>query len=122
MDTESLERLERVEHGLALLWERVQQGDQRQEQHHGDTLAQYTLLREQLDSQTDRDSLGLWVSGLLEHRITLLRGELEQQEASHRAQVGMAVRGGERDWGRTPKMLIGLGLGGRNEVGVWWQE
>lgn len=95
MDTESLERLERVEHGLALLWERVQQGDQRQEQHHGDTLAQYTLLREQLDSQTDRDSLGLWVSGLLEHRITLLRGELEQQEASHRAQVGMAVMGGK---------------------------
>ncbi|XP_045575862.1 SUN domain-containing protein 1 isoform X4 [Salmo salar] len=87
VDTESLERLERVEHGLALLWERVQQGDQRQEQHHGDTLAQYTLLREQLDSQTDRDSLGLWVSGLLEHRITLLRGELEQQEASHRAQT-----------------------------------
>ncbi|XP_029584715.1 SUN domain-containing protein 1 isoform X2 [Salmo trutta] len=84
VDTESLER---VEHGLALLWERVQQGDQRQEQHHGDTLAQYTLLREQLDSQTDRDSLGLWVSGLLEHRITLLRGELEQQEASHRAQT-----------------------------------
>ncbi|XP_055754370.1 SUN domain-containing protein 1-like isoform X2 [Salvelinus fontinalis] len=87
VDTESLERLERVEHGLTLLWERVEQGDQRQEQHHGDTLAQYTLLREQLDSQTDRDSLGLWVSGLLEHRITLLRGELEQQEASHRAQT-----------------------------------
>ncbi|KAK6312286.1 hypothetical protein J4Q44_G00179500 [Coregonus suidteri] len=87
VDTESLERLERVEHGLALLWERVQRGDQRQEQRHGDTLAQYTLLREQLDSQTDRDSLGLWVSGLLEHRITLLRGELEQQEASHRAQT-----------------------------------
>uniref|UniRef100_A0A4W5N5M5 Sad1 and UNC84 domain containing 1b n=1 Tax=Hucho hucho TaxID=62062 RepID=A0A4W5N5M5_9TELE len=87
VDTESLERLERVEHGLALLWERVQQGDQRQEQRHGDILAQYTLLREQLDSQKDRDSLGLWVSGLLEHRITLLRGELEQQEASHRAQT-----------------------------------
>ncbi|XP_024001092.1 SUN domain-containing protein 1 isoform X2 [Salvelinus sp. IW2-2015] len=87
VDTEGLERLERVEHGLTLLWERVEQGDQRQEQHHGDTLAQYTLLREQLDSQTDRDSLGLWVSGLLEHRITLLRGELEQQEASHRAQT-----------------------------------
>ncbi|XP_045066875.1 SUN domain-containing protein 1 isoform X4 [Coregonus clupeaformis] len=87
VDTESLERLERVEHGLALLLERVQRGDQRQEQRHGDTLAQYTLLREQLDSQTDRDSLGLWVSGLLEHRITLLRGELEQQEASHRAQT-----------------------------------
>lgn len=103
MDTEGLERLERVEHGLTLLWERVKQGDQRQEHHHGDTLAQYTLLREQLDSQTDRDSLGLWVSGLLEHRITLLRGELEQQEASHRAQVGMAVRGGVRDWGRTQR-------------------
>ncbi|XP_010872293.2 SUN domain-containing protein 1 isoform X3 [Esox lucius] len=90
VDPESLERLERVERGLALLWERVQQGDQRQEQRHGDTLAQYTLLREQLDSQTDRRSLGLWISGLLEERITVLRGELEQQgqkDASRRAQT-----------------------------------
>uniref|UniRef100_A0A4W5RF93 Sad1 and UNC84 domain containing 1b n=1 Tax=Hucho hucho TaxID=62062 RepID=A0A4W5RF93_9TELE len=108
MDTESLERVEQVEHGLALLWERVQQGDQRQEQRHGDSLAQYTLLREQLDSQKDRDSLGLWVSGLLEHRITLLRGELEQQEASHRAQVGMAVRVGERDWASVTETLLPL--------------
>ncbi|KAJ7989345.1 hypothetical protein DPEC_G00303570 [Dallia pectoralis] len=87
---ESLERLERVERGLALLSERVREGDHRQDQQHGDTLAQYTLLREQLERHTDRKSLGLWVSGLLEERITALRGELDQQgqkDASHRAQT-----------------------------------
>ncbi|XP_072225885.1 SUN domain-containing protein 1 isoform X2 [Leuresthes tenuis] len=74
-----LERLERVEHQLALLWERVQQGDQKQDQRHGDILGLYSTLREQLHSQTDRESLGVWVSSLLEQRLGVLRGELEQE-------------------------------------------
>ncbi|KAK2833473.1 hypothetical protein Q5P01_017362 [Channa striata] len=73
-----LERLERLEHKLALLWERVQQGDQKQEQRHGDILGLYSTLKEQLHTQTDRESLGLWVSSLLEQRLSVLRGELEQ--------------------------------------------
>lgn len=81
-----LERLERVERQLALLWERVQQGDQKQEQHRTDVLGLYSTLREQLHTQTDRESLGLWVSSLLEQRLNVLRGELEQ-ENTHRAQV-----------------------------------
>ncbi|XP_035510146.1 SUN domain-containing protein 1 isoform X5 [Morone saxatilis] len=80
-----LERLEHVERQLALLWEQVQQGDQKQEQRHGDILGLYSTLREQLHTQTDRESLGLWVSSLLEQRLGVLRGELEQ-ENTHRAQ------------------------------------
>ncbi|XP_041812715.1 SUN domain-containing protein 1 isoform X2 [Chelmon rostratus] len=80
-----LERLERLERQLALLWERVQQGDQKQDQRHGDILGLYSTLREQLHSQTDRETLGLWVSSLLEQRLGVLRGELEQ-ESTHRAQ------------------------------------
>lgn len=82
-----LERLERVERQLALLWERVQKGDQKQEQDHRDIMGFYSTLREQLHTQTDRESLGLWVSSLLEKRLGMLRGELEE-ENTHRAQVG----------------------------------
>lgn len=74
-----LERLERVERQLALLWERVQQGDQKQEQRHGDVLGLYSTLKEHVHTQTDRESLGLWVSSLLEQRLGALRGELEQE-------------------------------------------
>lgn len=80
-----LERLERVERQLALLWEQVQQGDRKQEQRHGDILGLYSTLKERLHTQTDRESLGLWVSSLLEQRLDVLRGELEQENA-HRAQ------------------------------------
>ncbi|KAM7372004.1 hypothetical protein PAMP_009203 [Pampus punctatissimus] len=74
-----LERLERVERQLALLWEQVQQGDQKQEQHHTDVLGLYSTLREQLHTQTDRETLGLWVSSLLEQRLSVLQGELKQE-------------------------------------------
>uniref|UniRef100_UPI0037E70609 SUN domain-containing protein 1 isoform X3 n=1 Tax=Semicossyphus pulcher TaxID=241346 RepID=UPI0037E70609 len=80
-----LERLERVEQQLALLWDRVKQGDQKQEQHHGDVLGLYSTLKEQLHTQTDRESLGLWVSSLLEQRLGVLRGELDK-ENTNRAQ------------------------------------
>uniref|UniRef100_A0A3B4YHV5 Sad1 and UNC84 domain containing 1b n=1 Tax=Seriola lalandi dorsalis TaxID=1841481 RepID=A0A3B4YHV5_SERLL len=85
VSTVDLERLERVERQLALLWERVKQGDEKQEQRHGDVLGLYSTLREHLHTQTDRESLGLWVSSLLEQRLGVLRGELEQ-ENTHRAQ------------------------------------
>lgn len=81
-----IERLERVERQLALLWEQVQQGDQKQEQRHGDIFVLYNSLREQLHTQTDRDSLGLWISTLLEQRLSVLKGELDQENI-HRAQV-----------------------------------
>nr|XP_040045922.1 SUN domain-containing protein 1 isoform X7 [Gasterosteus aculeatus aculeatus] len=95
-----LERLERVERQLTLLWEQVQQGDQRQQQRHGDVLGLYSSLRETLHTQTDRESLGLWVSTLLEQRLGVLRGELEQENADRaqsaeqqkQQQAGQATR------------------------------
>ncbi|XP_077939935.1 SUN domain-containing protein 1 isoform X10 [Gasterosteus aculeatus] len=95
-----LERLERVERQLTLLWEQVQQGDQRQQQRHGDVLGLYSSLRETLHTQTDRESLGLWVSTLLEQRLGVLRGELELENADRaqsaeqqkQQQAGQATR------------------------------
>uniref|UniRef100_A0A673BX63 SUN domain-containing protein 1-like n=1 Tax=Sphaeramia orbicularis TaxID=375764 RepID=A0A673BX63_9TELE len=81
-----LERLQHVERQLALLWERVQQGDHKQEQRHGDILGLYSSLKEQLHTQTDRESLGLWVSSLLEQRLGVLQGELDK-ENTQRAQT-----------------------------------
>lgn len=80
-----LERLEHVERQLALLWEKVQQGDQKQDQRHSDILGLYSSLREQLHSRNERESLEVWVSSLLEQRLGVLRGELEQ-ESTNRAQ------------------------------------
>ncbi|XP_061568728.1 SUN domain-containing protein 1 isoform X7 [Cololabis saira] len=81
-----LERLEQVERQLALLWNRVEKGDQKTEQRHGDILGLYSTLREQLHTQTDRETLGLWVSSLLEQRLGVLQGQLEQ-ENTQRAQT-----------------------------------
>ncbi|MEQ2242729.1 hypothetical protein ILYODFUR_039009, partial [Ilyodon furcidens] len=80
-----LGRLERVEQQLALLWEKVQQRDQKQDQRHSDILGLYGSLREQLQSQNERESFEVWVSSLMEQRLGVLRGELEQ-ESSNRAQ------------------------------------
>ncbi|XP_017277420.1 SUN domain-containing protein 1 isoform X2 [Kryptolebias marmoratus] len=80
-----LERLERIESQLALLWERVQQGDKKQDQRHQDILGLYSTLREQLSTQTERESLEVWVSSQLEQQLGVLRGELEQ-EKTHTAQ------------------------------------
>nr|XP_057905367.1 SUN domain-containing protein 1 isoform X2 [Doryrhamphus excisus] len=76
-----LERLERLERQLTLLWERVQQSDQKQEQHHTNIVGLYNTLREKLHTETDREKLGLWVSSLLEQRMGALRGELKQDSA-----------------------------------------
>lgn len=83
-----LDRLERVESQLALLWERVRQGDQKQEKHHLDILHLYSSLRDQLHTQPDRESLELWISSLLEQRLGVLREELEQ-ESTHRSRVDL---------------------------------
>nr|XP_020475536.1 SUN domain-containing protein 1-like isoform X2 [Monopterus albus]XP_020475537.1 SUN domain-containing protein 1-like isoform X2 [Monopterus albus]XP_020475538.1 SUN domain-containing protein 1-like isoform X2 [Monopterus albus] len=80
-----LQRLEHVERQLALLWQRVQQDDQKQEQRHVDVLGLYSSLREQLQTQTDRETLKPFVFTLLDQRLSVLRKELEQ-ETTHRDQ------------------------------------
>uniref|UniRef100_A0A1A8GN47 Sad1 and UNC84 domain containing 1 n=2 Tax=Nothobranchius korthausae TaxID=1143690 RepID=A0A1A8GN47_9TELE len=74
-----LERLDRVEQQLALLRDRVQQGDEKQDQRHRDILGLYTTLREQLHTHAERESLEAWMSSLLEQRLGVLRGKLEQE-------------------------------------------
>lgn len=81
-----LERLEHMERQLAVLWENVQHGVQRQDERHGEMLGLYSTLREQIHTQTDRESLGLWVTSLLEQRLITLQGEPKQENAQ-RAQV-----------------------------------
>lgn len=81
-----LERLERLEHQLTVLWEKVQQGDQKQDARHGDVLGLYSTLKEQLHTETNKEILGLWVSTLLDQRLAVLRGELDQ-ESAHREKV-----------------------------------
>ncbi|XP_061158537.1 SUN domain-containing protein 1 isoform X2 [Syngnathus typhle] len=76
-----MERLERLERHLALLFQRVQQSEQKQAQEHTDIMALYATLREKLHAETDRETLGLWVSSLLEQRLGVLRGELREDHA-----------------------------------------
>ncbi|XP_064780254.1 SUN domain-containing protein 1-like isoform X2 [Oncorhynchus masou masou] len=89
------ERLAQLEQRLAQLWEKVEGGGQRQEQQHGEVLGLYHSLREQLDTQADRDGMGLWVSGLLEERLTLLRREMEKDAVLQREQVVVQQQGQE---------------------------
>ncbi|XP_064780260.1 SUN domain-containing protein 1-like isoform X7 [Oncorhynchus masou masou] len=86
------ERLAQLEQRLAQLWEKVEGGGQRQEQQHGEVLGLYHSLREQLDTQADRDGMGLWVSGLLEERLTLLRREMEKDAVLQREQEQVVVQ------------------------------
>ncbi|XP_029620289.1 SUN domain-containing protein 1 isoform X6 [Salmo trutta] len=78
------ERLARLEQRLAQLWEKVERGGRRQEKQHREVLSLYQSVREQLDTQTDKDSMGLWVSGLLEERLLLLKGGMEKDAALRR--------------------------------------
>lgn len=82
-----LERLEHIERQLELLWAQLHQRDHKQDQRHGNILELYNTLKDQLHTHTDRESLGLWVSSLLDQRVAVLQGELEQEHAQ-RAQVG----------------------------------
>ncbi|XP_036802175.1 SUN domain-containing protein 1 isoform X2 [Oncorhynchus mykiss] len=86
------ERLAQLEQRLAQLWEKVEGGGQRQEQQHGEVLGLYHSLRAQLDTQADRDGMGLWVSGLLEERLTLLRREMEKDAVLQREQEQIVVQ------------------------------
>ncbi|XP_038831041.1 SUN domain-containing protein 1-like isoform X3 [Salvelinus namaycush] len=78
------ERLARLEQRLAQLWEKVERGGRRQENQHREVLSLYQSVREQLDTQTDKDGMGLWVSGLLEERLLLLKRGMEKDAALQR--------------------------------------
>ncbi|XP_023204273.1 SUN domain-containing protein 1-like isoform X4 [Xiphophorus maculatus] len=74
-----LDRLEIVERQLAMLWEKVQAGNQKQDQRHSNVLGLYSSLREQVHSQNERESFEVWVSSMMEQRLGVLRGELQRE-------------------------------------------
>lgn len=75
---------------MATLWENVQQGELKAKQQHEEAVGFVQALQDQINTQTDRESLGLWVSQLLEPKFTALKGEMERETVS-RAEVRMSV-------------------------------
>ncbi|XP_048847058.1 SUN domain-containing protein 1 isoform X4 [Brienomyrus brachyistius] len=79
--TVSLERLDRLEQQLEQLWGSMKADGRLREDQRSELLGLYQALGQQLEQQTDRSSLGLWVSDLLDQRLTLLREELGKDAA-----------------------------------------
>lgn len=75
---------------MATLWESVQQGELKAKQQHEEAVGFVQALQNQINTQTDRESLGLWVSQLLEPKFTALKGEMERETVS-RAEVRMSA-------------------------------
>ncbi|XP_051995698.1 SUN domain-containing protein 1-like isoform X3 [Xyrauchen texanus] len=76
------ERLALLEERMVMLWENVQKGELKAKQHHQEALGLVQALQEQMKTQTDRESLSLWVSHLLEPKFTEIKGEMEREWSS----------------------------------------
>ncbi|KAI4889281.1 hypothetical protein NFI96_010830 [Prochilodus magdalenae] len=72
------ERLARIEQSLMQLWDRVAASGSKHEKQHEEVLKLYSSLRDQLHTHTNKESMGQWVSTLMEQRVTLLRAEMEK--------------------------------------------
>ncbi|XP_060717987.1 SUN domain-containing protein 1 isoform X5 [Tachysurus vachellii] len=73
------ERLARIEQSLGMLWDKVAASGGKQEERHAEVLGLCSSLKEELRTNTDKDSMGQWVGSLLEQRLSLLRAEMEEQ-------------------------------------------
>lgn len=76
---------------MAALWESIQQGELKAKQQREEAAGLVQALEDQINTQTDRESLSLWVSQLLEPKFTALKGEMERVEV-HRAEVRMSAQ------------------------------
>ncbi|XP_016295661.1 SUN domain-containing protein 1 [Sinocyclocheilus anshuiensis] len=76
------ERLARLEQRVAALWESIQQGELKAKQQHEEAVGLVQALQDQMNTRTDRESLSLWVSQLLEPKFTTLKGEIEREAVS----------------------------------------
>uniref|UniRef100_A0A672PYG6 SUN domain-containing protein 1-like n=1 Tax=Sinocyclocheilus grahami TaxID=75366 RepID=A0A672PYG6_SINGR len=76
------ERLARLEQRVVALWESIQQGELKAKQQHEEAVGLVQALQDQMNTQTDRESLSLWVSQLLEPKFTTLKGEIEREAVS----------------------------------------
>uniref|UniRef100_A0A671MNX1 SUN domain-containing protein 1-like n=1 Tax=Sinocyclocheilus anshuiensis TaxID=1608454 RepID=A0A671MNX1_9TELE len=72
------ECLARLEQRVAALWESIQQGELKAKQQHEEAVGLVQALEDQINTQTDRESLSLWVSQLLEPKFTVLKGQMER--------------------------------------------
>ncbi|XP_056608779.1 SUN domain-containing protein 1 isoform X1 [Triplophysa dalaica] len=79
-------RLVLLEQRVAALWENIQQGELKAQQQHQETVGLVQALHEQINTQTDRDHLRLWVSQLFEPKFTEIKGEMDR-DASSRAET-----------------------------------
>uniref|UniRef100_UPI003AACB371 SUN domain-containing protein 1-like n=1 Tax=Centroberyx gerrardi TaxID=166262 RepID=UPI003AACB371 len=80
-------RLLQLERSLSGLWERVEAGGRRADQRHGEVLQTYRDLRQRLlPPRGPGDDAEPWLTGLLEHGLNRLRGQLDR-ERLHREQT-----------------------------------
>uniref|UniRef100_A0A9J8CSK0 Sad1 and UNC84 domain containing 1b n=1 Tax=Cyprinus carpio carpio TaxID=630221 RepID=A0A9J8CSK0_CYPCA len=75
-------RLAQLEQRVAALWESVQQGELKAKQQHEGAVGLVQALQDQMNTRTNRESLSLWVSQLLEPKFTTLKGEMEREAVS----------------------------------------
>ncbi|XP_057201353.1 SUN domain-containing protein 1 isoform X6 [Triplophysa rosa] len=85
-DSITSKRLVLLEQRVVALWENIQQGELKAQQQHQETVGLVQALHEQINTQTDRDHLRLWVSQLFEPKFTEIKGEMDR-DASSRAQT-----------------------------------
>ncbi|XP_051988042.1 SUN domain-containing protein 1-like isoform X3 [Xyrauchen texanus] len=77
-----IERLARLELRMVALLESVQQGELKAKQQHQEALGLVQALQEQINTQTDRETLSLWVSQLLEPKFNEIKEEIEREVSS----------------------------------------
>lgn len=81
------ERLSRIEQSLEMLWEKVTTSGGKQDERHAEVLGLCSSLKEELRTNTDKETMDQWVGKLLEQRISLLREEIAEKETEHSQQV-----------------------------------
>lgn len=80
------ERLARIEESLTMLWDKVTASSGKQEERHAEVLGLCSSLKEELHTNTDKETMGQWVGTLLEQRLSLLREEMTKK-TEHSQQV-----------------------------------
>lgn len=80
------ERLARIEQSLEMLWDKVVASGGKQEEQHTEVLGLCNSLKEELHTNTNKETMGQWVGTILEQRLTLLREEMEK-ETEHSQKV-----------------------------------
>lgn len=82
------ERILQMERSLRALWEEMEAAGRRAAQSHEELLQLYADLRQQVPrSQRSEQDVELWLSGLMEQQLSLLRRRLNE-ERRQREQVG----------------------------------